>query len=125
MAPITELQKITLDQRAIAPMLVLILGKLTGWNFPVPKGGDPVYLTAEQATALAAEGIRLLSPYLGEEAHGRVSTAVEKFSRPTSVTDEEKLVNLGGLGGIIPSTHNPGGAPGCCVMINGHLVCVR
>lgn len=121
----TTLPKSTLDARAIAPMLVLILGKLTGWNLPVPKGGDPVYLTGEQSAALAAEGIRLLSPYLGDEAHGRVSAVVERFSRTASITDEEKLVGLGSLGGFIPSTHNPNEPPGCCVVINGRLVCVR
>ena len=37
-----------INERIVAPFLVLLLGKLTGWNLPIGGGGDPVYLTAAQ-----------------------------------------------------------------------------
>jgi len=113
-------------ERAIESYLLLILGKLTGWSWPVGGNGpgDPVYLKAEQQAELAAEGIRKLASFLPAEAAQKAMAAVERFPRGQQQTDvEELMLNVGSLGGSIH--HGSGGAPGCCVMINGHLVCVR
>jgi len=112
-------------ERAIENWLLLILGKLTGYNFPVHGDGpgDPVYLKAEQAAQLAAEGIRKLSVFLPGEAAQKAVAAVEALPRIQQPAAEEVMLNVGSLGGVVH--HGSGGAPGCCVMINGHLVCVR
>lgn len=112
-------------ERAIESYLLLILGKLTGWNWPVGGNGpgDPVYLKAEQEAELAAEGIRRLASFLPAEAAQKAMAAVERFPRGQQPEAEELMLNVGSLGGSIH--HGSGGAPGCCVMINGHLVCVR
>jgi len=113
-------------ERAIENYLLLILGKLTGWNWPVGGNGpgDPVYLKAEQQAELAAEGIRRLASFLPAEAGNQAIAAVERFPKVQQPAPEELMLNVGSLGG---SLHHgtSGGAPGCCVMINGHLVCVR
>jgi hypothetical protein len=113
------------NERAIASWLILLLGKLTNWNFP--RGGegpgDPAFLTAEQAGQLAAAGIRLLTPMLPSAAAQQVEAALKQVPQVQSASIEEMLVNVGGLGGVVH--HGSGGAPGCCVMINGRLVCVR
>jgi len=112
-------------ERAIASFLTLLFGRLTKWNFP--RGGegpgDPPYLNAEQASELAAAGIRLLTPMLPSAVAQQVETALKPFHQVPSAPVEEMLVNVGSLGGVIH--HGSGGAPGCCVMINGHLVCIR
>src|SRR5579872_2938537 len=112
-------------KRAIADFFTLLIGKLTNWNFPVHGDGpgDPVYLTAEQTAELAVAGIRMLTPKLPQETAHQIEAALEKFPRRHHAGAEEALVNLGSLGGILH--HGSGGPPGCCVMINGHLVCVR
>jgi len=112
-------------ERAIESYLLLILGKLTGWNWPVGGNGpgDPVYLKAEQEAELAAEGIRRLASFLPAEAAQKAMAAVERFPRGQQPEAEELMLNVGSLGGSLH--HGAGGAPGCCVMINGHLVCVR
>jgi hypothetical protein len=112
-------------ERAIESYLLLILGKLTGWNWPVGGNGpgDPVYLKAEQQAELAAEGIRKLASFLPAEAAQKALAAVERFPRGEQPAAEELMLNVGSLGGSLH--HGSGGAPGCCVMINGHLVCVR
>ena len=113
------------NERAIASWLILLIGKLTNWNFP--RGGegpgDPAFLTAEQAGQLAAAGIRLLTPMLPSAAAQQVEAALKQVPQVQGPSIEEMLVNVGGLGGVVH--HGSGGAPGCCVMINGRLVCVR
>jgi len=111
----------------MAQFLVLLIGKLTGWNAPIGGGGDPVYLTGEQTQSLAAEGISLLTTFLPAEAAQKVAAAIERVPRHPHATHEQKLLRVGSLGGVIPSVHGGvgGEAPGCCVEINGHLVCVR
>lgn len=117
------------EEQLIAPYLVLLLGKLTGWNYPVGDGGgDPVYLTGEQKAALAVEGISLLTTYLPAEAAKQVTSAIERLPRPqhTHRDHEATLMRIGALGGVLPSVkHNPNSPPGCCFMENGHLVCVN
>lgn len=112
-------------ERAIASYLTLILGRLTNWNFP--RGGegpgDPPYLNTEQASELAAAGIRLLTPMLPSAVAQQVEAALKQFPQVHSAPVEEMLVNVGSLGGVVH--HGSGGAPGCCVMINGRLVCIR
>ncbi len=115
-------------ERAIASYLTLLIGKLTNWNFP--RGGegpgDPAFLTAEQAGQLAAAGIRLLTPMLPSEAAHQVEAALKHVPKVQSASIEEMLVNVGALGGVVHhGSHGSGGAPGCCVMINGRLVCFR
>ena len=118
------------NEQLLANFLVLLIGKLTGWNAPIGGGGDPVFLTADESAAFAAEGISLLASRLPKEAAEKVSAAIERLPRPKHQgTAEDRLVSVGGLGGTIPSTGshggNLGGPPGCCVHINGRLVCVR
>jgi hypothetical protein len=112
-------------ERAIADFFTLLIGRLTNWNFPV-KGegpGDPIYLNAEQSAELAVAGIRMLTPLLPAEAGQKIEAAVEKYPRRRQASVEEALVSVGSLGGVIH--HGNSGPPGCCVMINGHLVCTR
>jgi hypothetical protein len=80
-------------------------------------------LNAEQAGELAAAGIRLLTPMLPSAIAEQVETALKPLSRVHSAPVEEMLVNVGSLGGVVH--HGSGGPPGCCVMINGRLVCIR
>lgn len=113
-------------ERAIENWLLLILGKLTGYNFPhggEGPGDPPVYLSASQAAELAAEGIRKLSAFLPSEAAQKAVAAVQGFPTPQPPAAEEVMMHVGSLGGTLH--YGSGGAPGCCVMINGHLVCVR
>jgi hypothetical protein len=114
-----------LTERAIADYLTLIIGKLTNWNFP--RGGegpgDPAYLKAEQTAELAVAGIRLLAKELPHETAQKVETVLEKYPHRQQASVEEMLVNVGSLGGVIH--HGASGPPGCCVMHNGHLICVR
>lgn len=120
-----QLKKVPMEEELIAPFLLLIIGKITGWTQPTHIGGDPVYLTGDQTAALAAEGIRLLAPYLPTAAAQQVDAVVEPLPRAHRGTREERLMNIGRLGGVVPSTHSGDQPPGCCVDINGHLVCVR
>lgn len=112
-------------ERATADFFTLLMGKLTKWNFP--RGGegpgDPIYLNAEQTAELAAAGIRMLSSHLSQEAAQKIESAIEKYPHRDQASAEEAMINIGSLGGVIH--HGTSGAPGCCVMINGHLVCVR
>ncbi len=109
-------------ERLIASFIVLLLGRLTNWNFPI--GDGPVYLTGEQAASLAAEGVRLLAEHLPKEAAQQVTAAVARIARPPQPSTEEVLLHMGKLGAetII---HNPGAAPGCCIQTQRGLVCVR
>ena len=121
-----QMKKVPLEEDILAPFLVLLIGKLTGWNQPAPGGGDPVYLTGEEAAALAAEGIGLLAGYLPKAAAQQVTAAVEHLHRAKHGSRERALMNIGRLGGVIPVVSaGSDGAPGCCVEENGHLVCVR
>ncbi|GGA35705.1 hypothetical protein [Dyella nitratireducens] len=36
------------EEQLLAPYLVLLLGKLTGWNYPTGDGGDPVTSAIER-----------------------------------------------------------------------------
>jgi hypothetical protein len=114
-----------LTQRAIADYLTLLIGKLTNWNFPIhgEGPGDPEYLKAEQTAELAAAGIRILTRQLPQETARKIEAALEKYPQGQQADVEEMLVNVGSLGGVIH--HGTSGPPGCCVMINGHLVCIR
>jgi hypothetical protein len=110
-------------ERAIADFFTLLIGKLTKWNAPGQGGGDPVYLTPEQSAELAVAGIRMLTPLLPAEEAKKIEAVVEKHPRREHVSVEEALVTVGSLGGIIH--HGNSGPPGCCVWMNGHLVCTR
>jgi hypothetical protein len=112
-------------ERAIASYLTLIIGRLTKWGFPhgAEGPGGPPYLDTEQASELAAAGIRLLTPMLPSAVAQQVEAALKQFSGVQSAPVEEMLVNVGSLGGVVH--HGSGGAPGCCVIINGRLVCIR
>ncbi|MGD0649403.1 MAG: hypothetical protein ABR971_15570 [Acidobacteriaceae bacterium] len=110
-------------ERAIADFFTLLIGRLTKWNAPVQGGGDPVYLNAEQSAELAVAGIRMLSPLLPAEAAKKIEAAVEKYPRHHHAGVEEAMLSIGSLGGVIH--HGTSGPPGCCVMINGRLVCTR
>jgi len=120
-----QLKKIPVEEALLAPFLLLLIGKITGYTQPTHIGGDPVYLTGEQAASLAAEGIRLLVPYLPTAAAQQVEAVVEPLPRAHRGSPEQRLLSIGGLGGVVPSTHPGDQPPGCCVEINGHLVCVR
>jgi hypothetical protein len=122
-----QMKKVPLEEDLLAPFLVLLVGKLTGWNQPAPVGGDPIYLTSEQTAALAAEGINLLMPYLPKEAAQQVAAAVEKLPRAHRGSPEQRLLSIGRFGGVIPAPSAGGNTPpGCCVEeANGRLVCVR
>jgi hypothetical protein len=112
-------------EREIADFFTLLIGRLTNWNFPV-KGdgpGDPIYLNAEQTAELAVEGIRMLTPLLPREAAQKIDAAMEKYPRRRKPNVEEAMMSIGSLGGVIH--HGASGPPGCCVMMNGHLVCTR
>lgn len=117
------------EEQMIASYLVLLLGKLTGWNYPSGDfGGDPVYLTEEQKTTLAVEGMRLLNTYLPSEAAKQVTSAIERLPRPDrmgrdDINYEATLMRIGALGGVLPSARSPDVAPGCCLVENGRLVC--
>ena len=110
------------EELLIAQFLVLVIGKLTGWNVPTTVDGDPVYLTGEQAASLAAEGISLLSGFLPKEAAQQVTATVERLPRQRHARTEDMLLSAGRLGAVRPPSDGP---PGCCVEMNGHLVCVR
>jgi hypothetical protein len=111
------------EELLIAQFLVLIIGKLTGWNAPTPKGGDPVYLNADQASALAVSGISLLASFLPQQSAQQVEAAVERLPRHHHAAVEDMLLSVGRLGGVRPPSVD--GPPGCCFEMNGHLVCVR
>lgn len=106
---------------AIAPFLVLLIGKLTKWTIPIG-GGDPVYLNGKEAGALAAEGIAALTMYLPEDVAKSVVSALggqssaprERMESKLSLTPES-VVFVG----------SPGDAPGCCVKEGNRLICVR
>jgi hypothetical protein len=117
-----QLKKVPLEDYLLAPFLVLLVGELTGWNQSAP-GGDSVYLTVEQAEALAAEGIGLLAAYLPKDASEKVTTAVAHLPRVKHGSREQRLLTIGRLGGVVPTPKS--GPPGCCVYFNGALHCVR
>ena len=111
--------------RSVLVTVTFRLSPRFNWNFPI-KGegpGDPAYLKAEQTAELAVVGIRLLTKQLPQETAQKVEAALEKYPHGRQASVEEMLVNVGSLGGVIH--HGTSGPPGCCVMINGHLVCVR
>ena len=110
-----------IEIKLLAPFFVLLLGRLTGWNYPPRTGGDPVYLTGEHTAALAATGISLLAPYLPQEVAREVTSAIERLPRAPVAGHVEMLLRLGSLGGVIP----PVGADGCCVLEQRGLVCVE
>ncbi len=114
----------------IAPYLVLLMGKLTKWNWPVGGGGggDPVYLSAEATEALAAQGISALSAYLDEEIAGKVNAALEQRRSPAKASARTEELNLSRARQpvvFVPPPESADGPPGCCVEENGRLVCVR
>ena len=116
------------EEQMLASYFVLLMGRLTGWNYPVGDGGgDPVYLTGEQKTAIATEGIKLLASYLPNAAAEQVTAAIERLPRNGKhINHDEMLMRIGALGGVVPSVgHTPGNPPGCCVWEQGHLVCVN
>jgi hypothetical protein len=109
-------------ERAIADFITLLILKLTNYQPPVG-GGDPVYLNAEQTAELAVAGIRMLAPLLPPEAAQKIDAAIEKYPHQNQAHPEEAMIHIGSLGGVIH--RGASGPPGCCVMINGHLVCAR
>jgi hypothetical protein len=115
-----------LQEEAIAPFLVLLIGKLLNWA-DVPKGGgDPLFLTGAQAEALAAEGIKVLTRYLPPEAAKAVTTAVAPHARASHRNQRQALMRVGALGGVLPKVvGSPENPPGCCVYEGGQLICVR
>lgn len=127
MGPKAEMIKDGSEARMIASWLVLMLGRLAKWTFPVSGGGpgDPVYIEPKDASLLAAEAIRMLSTFLPAEAGQQAAKAVELLRVEQTSTPEERMVRLGGLGAIIPSTGHKGEAPGCCVKTQYGLLCVH
>jgi len=125
MGPQAVLKSLPIEEQLEASWFVLMMGRLTGWNFPVGGGGDPVYLTGEQAAVLAAEGVRLLATFLPAAAAEQVTAAVAPMKREKKGSREERLMRLGNLGAVIPTVGVPGDAPGCCVESGGHLICIR
>ena len=139
-----QLKRIPTRDELLAPFLVLLIGKLTGWNEPAG-GGDPVYLTAEQTAALAAEGINLLAPYLPQETSQRVKSAIAaafdgtaggpptgggahgpgRVERIAQGSTEQMLLNIGKMGWPTVFQSGGGDGPGCCVGTQHGLVCVR
>lgn len=114
------------EEQMLASYFVLLMGRLTGWNYPTGDGGDPVYLTGEQKTAIAAEGIHLLASYLPKAAAEQVTAAIERLPRNGGhINHDEMLMRIGALGGVVHSVHSAGNPPGCCVWEQGHLVCVN
>jgi hypothetical protein len=112
-----------------APFLVALLAKLLKYgDVPGRDGGpsDPTFLTEEQTTALAVEGVSLLARYLPHEAARQVASAVEHLARPP-YEREQVLLQLGSLGAVVPDFGgDPGSAPGCCVQWPGRgLICAR
>jgi hypothetical protein len=118
-----KMLRMSAEEKMVASFVVLLVGKLTGWNMPTGGGGDPVYLTGEQTQALAAEGISLLTSFLPEEAAQRITSAIEQLPRAPHGNREERLLRTGSLGGTL--VDNPDGPPGCCVGGPHGLVCVR
>lgn len=115
------------EEQMLASYFVLLMGRLTGWNYPTDGGGDPVYLTGEEKAAIAVEGIHLLSSYLPKAAAEQVTEAIKRLPRNgKDINHDEMLMRIGALGGVIPSLHHTAGnPPGCCVWEQGHLVCVN
>ncbi|MGA8220713.1 MAG: hypothetical protein WB780_03600 [Candidatus Acidiferrales bacterium] len=143
-----QLQKVPTNEELLAPFLLLLIGKMTGWMEPTSIGGDPVYLTGEQTASLAAEGISLLAPYLPQETAQRVTTAiaaafdgtaggpptgggahgpgrVERIARLRLGSTEQMLLNIGKMGWPTVFQSGDGEGPGCCVGTPRGLVCVR
>jgi hypothetical protein len=117
---------VSTEEQQTASFLVLLVGKLTGWNAPVGGRGDPVYLTQEQTGALAAQGIGLLTSFLPAEAAKGVNSAIAGLPRPPHASHEERLLRAGAVGGSIVSVGDSNNPPGCCVEWPGQgLVCVR
>jgi hypothetical protein len=106
-------------------LILLVLAKLLNWQGPPPNNpGDPWWLTAKNAEAIATEAIHLLKGFLPGENAEMVAAAIKSLPRQQVGDIEESLISFGNLGGT--SSHSPGdGAPGCCVRIGGRLVCVR
>jgi hypothetical protein len=135
-------------EQLLAPFLVLLIGKLTGFNPPPTGGGDPVFLTDDQAAAVAAEGIGLLAPYLPQEAAQRITSTIAAVFDGTAggsstgggaqgsgrvgtiprlqfASTDQILLNMGEIDHptIVPEDREEG--PGCCVGSQHGLVCVR
>lgn len=114
------------EEQILASYFVLLMGRLTGWNYPNGGGGDPVYLTGEEKASIAAEGIHLLASYLPKTAGEQVTAAIERLPRNGKhINHDEMLMRIGAHGGVVPSVHTVGNPPGCCVWEQGHLVCVN
>jgi hypothetical protein len=121
-----QTKRIAMEEEALAPLLVLLIGKLTGWNAPVGSGGDPSYLTSEQSAELATEGISALSRFLPQETALQVTAAIERLPRAKHGSREERLLQMAEIGSVILAPgSDPNGPPGCCIPMNGHLICVR
>jgi hypothetical protein len=122
----------TPQEQLAAPWLELILSWIL---LPVPGNpgvvgpGDPHYLTDQEATELAAAGIRALSSYLPSEEAGKVESAVRGIEMKRMASAEQMLVaigaSLGDLQPVVVSGPDPNSAPGCCVRIQGRWQCVR
>ena len=122
-------------EKTTAQFVVLLLEKIWGLhqvapNTPppgrIPSENPETYLTAAQAEALAAEGVRLLAHYLPQESAQRVTSAVEHLPRPRHASHEQVLLRLGALGAVLPHGGDPNSPPGCCVFWPGRgMVCVR
>jgi len=124
MSTMEQAKRIPAEDEILASFLLVSIGRLTGWN--ATTSGDPVYLTAEEAVSLATEGISLLSHFLPRDATRQISTAIERLPHAKRGTRDQILLEVGRSGGVLPAPgSNPEGPPGCCVWINGRLVCVR
>jgi hypothetical protein len=82
-------------ERATADFFTLLMGKLTNWNFP--RGGE-------------GPGDPI---YLNAEQTAELAAAGIRML--SSLLPQEAAQKIDGTSG----------PPGCCVMINGRLVCVR
>ena len=116
----------SVQEEMLGSFLVLIIGKTFNWADVPRGGGDPLFLTAPQAEAFAAEGIGLLARYLSPEAAKVVTTAVERHAPKPQRDHKQAFLHVGSLGGFIPQVVGSDGPPGCCVSEPGRgIVCVR
>jgi hypothetical protein len=105
-------------EELLAPYLVLLIGRLTGWNAPPwrRRGADPVYLTADEKAQLAAEGIYLWASCLPGAVAQQVTPAIQDLPRAGHPDHDDMMMRIGALGGIFSAGHAPGAPLGCCVL---------
>jgi hypothetical protein len=90
-------------------------------HYQIPDPG-PVEIGREEAAQLAGEVVRAVASYLPEGAIARgfvkEAAAAWRTINPSSRQFRETAQ-------LEIQSHDVEGAPGCCVGINGHFVCVK